>query len=100
MNLVSFLVFTFAFFMAVEKVHNYDIWWHLKTGQWILEIGKIPESDPFSFTTPDAAWAPHYWLSDVLFAIALGVSGIDGLILFKALIVGAAFFIMNCYEKF
>ena len=37
MGLLSFLVLTFALLMAVEKVYNYDIWWHLKTGQWILE---------------------------------------------------------------
>jgi len=93
-SLLSFLVIAFAVLMAVEKVHNYDIWWHLKTGQWILETGKIPKTDPFTFTTPDAAWAPHYWLSDVVFAAVLHISGFDGLILFKAFIVGAAFFII------
>ena len=94
MGLLSFLVLTFALLMAVEKVYNYDIWWHLKTGQWILETGKIPATDPFTFTTPDAAWAPHYWLSDVLFAAVLRISGFNGLILFKALVIGAAFFII------
>jgi tetratricopeptide (TPR) repeat protein len=93
-SLVSFLVFTFAFLMAVEKVHNYDIWWHLKTGQWIMENGRIPHADPFTFTTPDAPWAPHSWLSDVVFATTFRISGLDGLIIFKALIVGAAFFIV------
>jgi tetratricopeptide (TPR) repeat protein len=85
---------TFALLMAVEKVHNNDIWWHLKTGQWILETGTIPVTDPFTFTTPGAAWTPHYWLSDVLFAAVFDVSGMEGLILFKALIVAGAFFII------
>ncbi|UCF91413.1 MAG: tetratricopeptide repeat protein [Desulfobacterales bacterium] len=94
MGVLSFLVISFAFLMAVEKVQDYDIWWHLKTGQWILETGKIPKTDPFTFTTPDAAWAPHYWLADVLFAIVLRISGLDGLILFKAFVVSAAFAII------
>jgi hypothetical protein len=94
MSLLSLLVFTFAFLMAVEKVHNNDIWWHLKTGQWIIENGKIPVTDPFTFTIPEAAWTPHYWLSDVLFAAVFRVSGLGGLILFKALIVAAGFFII------
>jgi tetratricopeptide (TPR) repeat protein len=94
MNLLSFLVLTFALLMAVEKVYNYDIWWHLKTGQLILETGKIPATDPFTFTTPNAPWAPHYWLSDVLFAAVHHMSGFNGLILFKALVIGAAFFII------
>ncbi|MGD2096431.1 MAG: tetratricopeptide repeat protein [Desulfobacterales bacterium] len=94
MNLLSLLMITFALFMAVEKVHNNDIWWHLKTGQWILEAGTIPVIDPFTFTTAGAAWTPHYWLSDVLFAVVFHVGGMAGLILFKALIIAAAFFII------
>ena len=94
MDLLSFLVIAFALLMAVEKVHNNDIWWHLKTGQWILETGKIPVTDPFTFTTPEAAWTPHYWLSDVLFAVVFRVSGLGGLILFKAFVIAAAFFII------
>ena len=94
MDLLSLLVIAFALLMAIEKVHNNDIWWHLKTGQWILETGKIPVTDPFTFTTPEAAWTPHYWLSDVLFAVVFRVSGIGGLILFKALVIAAAFFSM------
>jgi hypothetical protein len=88
------LVLTFAFLVAVEKVYNYDIWWHLKTGQWILETGKIPHADPFTFTTPGAPWWPHYWFSDVFFALVLRMGGIDGLILLKALVVATAFLIV------
>ncbi len=94
MNLLSLLIIAFTLLMAVEKVHNNDIWWHLKTGQWILENGKIPATDPFTFTTPGAAWTPHYWLADVMFAVVFRIGGIEGLILFKALIVAAGFFII------
>jgi tetratricopeptide (TPR) repeat protein len=88
------LAFVFGFLTAVQKVYNYDIWWHLKTGQLILETGKIPHADPFTFTTPGAPWWPHYWLSDVVFALVLRLGGIDGLILFKALVVATAFVII------
>jgi len=91
---LSLLVLTFAFLVALKKVHNYDIWWHLKTGQWILETGKIPHADPFTFTTPGAPWWPHYWFSDVLLALGLRMGGIDGLILLKALLVAVAFLIV------
>ena len=94
LSLLSVLMITFVLLMAVEKVHNNDIWWHLKTGQWILETGTIPDTDPFTFATPGAAWTPHYWLSDVLFATVFRVGGLGGLILFKALIVAAGFFIV------
>jgi tetratricopeptide (TPR) repeat protein len=92
--LLSLLVLTFAFLLAVRKVYNYDIWWHLQTGQWILETRKIPLADPFTFTTPGAPWWPHYWFSDVLFALVQRMGGIDGLILVKALVVATAFLIV------
>lgn len=90
--LLCLLVALFASLFAVEEIYNYDIWWHLKTGQLILETGSIPTTDPFSFSTQGSAWSPHYWLSDVLFAAVEKTAGLNGLILFKALIVAGAFF--------
>jgi tetratricopeptide (TPR) repeat protein len=81
----------FAFLFSIEKVYNYDIWWHLKTGQWILEHGRIPSTDPFSFSTEGAPWVPHAWLSDVIFSFLYLASGIEGLILLKAAIIGTVF---------
>jgi hypothetical protein len=33
-----------------NKVSNYDIWWHIRTGRWIWEHHEIPSSDLFSYT--------------------------------------------------
>jgi tetratricopeptide (TPR) repeat protein len=88
---VGVFLFVFAFVFAIEKVYNYDIWWHLSTGEWILRHGQVPRSDPFSFTVPGAAWMPHYWLTDVVFFAMHRATGMEGLILFKALLVGVAF---------
>ena len=85
----------FAALFAIEKVYNYDIWWHIKTGQWILAHGTVPSVDTFGFATEGAAWVPHAWLSDVIFTYLYDLLGIDGLVLFKAAIIGMAFGI--CY---
>ncbi|RMF85728.1 MAG: hypothetical protein D6736_16685 [Nitrospinota bacterium] len=90
-GLLSLLVALFAFLLAVQQVYNYDIWWHLKTGQWIWQHKEIPHTDPFTIATANAPWQPHYWLSDVLFALLLSLAGINGLILFKALVIALAF---------
>ena len=42
-----------------------DFWWHLRTGQWILEEGRIPRSDPFSYTAFGKPWIAHSWLADI-----------------------------------
>src|SRR6187200_1203291 len=39
-----------AFVVAARSRTNWDqdIWWHLRTGQWIAEHGQVPVTDPFS----------------------------------------------------
>lgn len=33
-----------------------DLWWHLRTGEWILASGELPRTDPFSHTVGDTHW--------------------------------------------
>ncbi len=37
-----------AFVTAINQVCNYDIWWHLRSGLWTLENGRIPREDTFT----------------------------------------------------
>ena len=57
-----FVVALFA--MAVVETLDPDMWWHLRTGEYILANG-LPYQDVFSFTVPDYAWITHEWLSQV-----------------------------------
>ena len=35
--------------VALSKpVLDPDIWWHLRTGQWVVQHGCVPTTDPFS----------------------------------------------------
>jgi len=58
-----------------------DIWWHLRTGQWILQHHAVPRVDPFSGTNAGSAWPAYSWLYELLtfqlFA-RLGLVGIVG----------------------
>jgi hypothetical protein len=38
-----------------------DLFGHLRTGAWIVEHGRVPLADPFSFTRPGARWITHEW---------------------------------------
>ena len=33
------------------EISDPDFWWHLKTGEYIVQHGSLPVPDPFSFTT-------------------------------------------------
>jgi hypothetical protein len=41
--------------------------WQIRTGQWILEHGRVPTHDIFSFTMNGRSWFAWEWLWDVTF---------------------------------
>src|SRR4051794_26880358 len=43
-----------------EPVFDPDIWWHLRTGQWVLEHRDVPHLDPFSQI--QKPWVAYSWL--------------------------------------
>lgn len=53
---------------------------HIAIGDWILDHGKIPTADPFSFTRPGAPWIPYEWGSEVLFAQLNHAFGLKGIV--------------------
>ena len=61
-----------------------DYWWHLATGNWILDHGRVPTTDPFSWTHGGEEWVAHEWLAAVLFAVADRVGGYAGVIVLVA----------------
>lgn len=43
-----------------------DLWWHLRTGQIIVDSHRFISSDPFSWTAAGRHWYLHEWLSEVI----------------------------------
>ncbi|MFY9562481.1 MAG: hypothetical protein WAQ52_19790 [Terriglobales bacterium] len=80
--------------MTARNAVDPDLWWHLRTGQWIMESGQVPHADPFSFTRTGGAWVSHEWLSEVAFYEIWKHSGAAGLIIFSALITTAGFLLL------
>jgi len=80
--------------MTARTATDPDLWWHLRTGQWIVETGHIPHTDPFSFTRAGQAWVAHEWLSEVISYEIWKHVGEAGLIVFAALITTAGFMLL------
>jgi len=80
--------------MTARNATDPDLWWHLRTGQWIVETGHIPHFDPFSFTRAGSPWLPHEWLSDVAFYELWRLGGAAALIVFSSLITTAGFLLL------
>jgi hypothetical protein len=84
--------------MTARNAIDPDLWWHLRTGQWIVESGHIPHSDPFSFTRAGHAWISHEWLSEIIFFELYKRAGAPALIVFSAIITtfGFMFLYLRC----
>ena len=66
--------------MAARNATDPDGWWHLRTGEWIVQYHSFVHTDPFSFTRQGQPWINHEWLSDLLLYGIYRVAGWSGLI--------------------
>ncbi|MBI3210219.1 MAG: hypothetical protein HYZ37_15140 [Candidatus Solibacter usitatus] len=64
-----------------------DTGWHIRTGEWILEHGKVPKTDLFSFSKAGEAWYAWEWLSDVIYAVLHNAAGLKGLLILSAVLI-------------
>jgi hypothetical protein len=64
-----------------------DIWWHVRTGQLILDHG-IPHREPWAFTAIGNTWVPTAWLSDVVLAMTHDFVGWSGIVALKVIASG------------
>lgn len=65
LKVLAFVVL-FAWFpiqaMHYANVSDPDIWWHMRTGEWIFQQHAIPHADPFSVS--GQPWVAYSWLFD------------------------------------
>ncbi|NOZ23624.1 MAG: tetratricopeptide repeat protein [Planctomycetes bacterium] len=80
------LVVAAGFVLAVFKINNYDIWWHMKAGEYLLKNGGVPRTDVFSALAAGRKWVNPSWLADVVLYGIYKTSGTTGLIVCKALV--------------
>lgn len=78
-----------GFSLALRPIENWDIGFILRIGERVARSG-IPVTDPFSFPGIGKAWALEQWLGPLAFWEAFRLGGVPGVIVFKALICGAA----------
>lgn len=100
LTLLSFFILFSAFsynYLSV-KLWDYDFWWHIATGRYIVENGHLPSSDPFSYTSELAEnknlyplWESfilkQYWLAQIIFYLIYKTFGDMGIIILRSLIL-------------
>ena len=92
-NLFVYLLAIAFFVMSVRETIDPDMWWHLRTGEAVLQNG-VPETDLFSFTVPEHGWIVQQWLTDVLMWVTYEAVGLPGLSMAFALLVMVTFLLV------
>ena len=82
------------------EVADTDSWWHLAAGRYIVEQGRLPVPDPFSYTSElgDPSYPgeekvrrfnlTHEWLAQVVWYLIYLAGGFPALVLWKACLLG------------
>lgn len=81
-NALLFIIFVLALPLALASsptiFNDGDVSWHIAAGQWIVDHGIIPTTDPFSFSVPGHPWVVTEWLADVIFGFGYRLAGYSG----------------------
>src|SRR4051812_44874888 len=84
---VLIFIFALGFFLARSHLilQDPDTYWHIATGRWIVEQGKLPPGDVFSFTVIGKIWIFYEWAAQVLMALANYVGAWLGVVVLSVL---------------
>lgn len=72
---LGLLVTTIIGFFLINKVSEYDIWFHLTMGKEIIRSGAVLVKDSFSLLNLGRPYHDSQWLFQVLMAAGYGVAG-------------------------
>jgi hypothetical protein len=60
-RLMLAVLFILLFVMAVRVPTDPDTWWHIRSGEYIVDHKDVPRTDPFSYTRYGEKWIDHSW---------------------------------------
>lgn len=71
-----------------------DTGWHIRTGEFVLDHGYVPDHDLFSYSKPGETWYAWEWLSDVIFALLHRQWGLKAITLLAGVLIIASIAIL------
>jgi hypothetical protein len=72
---------------APSMLGDGDTGWHLRTGEWILAHGQVPQQDMFSYTHAGQPWYAWEWLWDVSFGFLNAHFGMQAVLALSMLLI-------------
>lgn len=69
--------------LSIKQLREPDLWWQIRTGEWIIANGEVPKQDVFSFTHQGTPWINIKWGFEVMAAAVTGAFGADSVLLLQ-----------------
>lgn len=87
-NTIGFAFATFAACMAMRPIVDNSFFTHVATGRLMVDTGRIPSIDPYTFTANGEPWVVQSWLVSGVYGVVESWAGGAGLRLLSGLVVG------------
>ena len=90
-QLIFLVVLSLVILIAIYPASDPDLFIMLSSGRFVAETGHSSTVDQWSHTAYGCPWYMHEWLSSLILFGIYSVFGINGMILFKAGLLGHDF---------
>ncbi len=80
--LIVVLLYCIPVLQGMVPVVDPDIWWHFRTGQWIVAHTQVPATDSFSAYGMGKPWVAYSWLFEILIYTLFTKFGLVGILAF------------------
>jgi hypothetical protein len=87
--LILIALYTIPAIVVMRPIDDPDLWWHLRTGQWIVAHGTVPVTDPFSSFGHGKPWIAYSWLFELMTYGIYQRMGLPGILLLRVVLVYA-----------
>lgn len=88
----SVLVVMLSLFIGPEQ--DPDFWWHLRVGRWMVDNGRLPTNDLFTYTVSGHVWTDHEYLTEILMWLTYSTFGLTVLVILFGLLTWAGFWLI------
>ena len=71
-----------------------DFWWHIRIGRWMVDHGRLPSTDIFTYTVPTHVWTDHEYLTEILMWLTYSTVGLGVLCIAFGVLTWAGFWLI------
>ncbi len=86
--------FVVLILFSLRKITSYDLGFHLKTGQWILQHFAYPQKDTYTYTQTDRDYLDSNGLFQILLFFLFKTFGYSALTLLNTCLIGLVFWLL------